>query len=96
MHALLEVKNLSKRYQDNLAVDNISFDLQTNQCLGLLGPNGAGKTTTVEMLEGIKNATHGNISYKGTPIGKQFKREAGIMFQSTALQETPGNERTSI
>jgi ABC-2 type transport system ATP-binding protein len=52
-----------------------------------LGPNGAGKTTTVEILEGIHQATSGEILYKGEPLEKQFRNEAGIMFQSTALQD---------
>ncbi|MEW6648070.1 MAG: ABC transporter ATP-binding protein [Pseudomonadota bacterium] len=87
MSALIEVDNLVKHYQGVRAVDGISFTIPRGACFGLLGPNGAGKTTTVEMLEGIKQPTAGSIRYKGTPLGAQFRREAGIMFQSTALQE---------
>ena len=53
----------------------------------MLGPNGAGKTTTIEILEGINKATSGEILYKGQALGNQFRNEAGIMFQSTALQD---------
>ncbi len=87
MTALIEVDNLVKQYQGVRAVDGISFAIARGTCFGLLGPNGAGKTTTVEMLEGIKEPTAGSIRYKGEPLGAQFRREAGIMFQSTALQE---------
>ena len=87
MTALLEVQHLVKRYKNLTAVNDISFDLRAGQCLGLLGPNGAGKTTTVEMLEGITTPTAGTILYKGQPIDQRFRHEAGIMFQSTALQD---------
>ena len=84
---LLEVKNLVKHYPQVKAVNGVSFCLQPATCFGLLGPNGAGKTTTVEILEGIHSASAGEILYKGEPIGKRFRNEAGIMFQSTALQD---------
>jgi ABC-2 type transport system ATP-binding protein len=84
---MLEVTDLSKHYAGVRAVDGISFTISRGCCFGLLGPNGAGKTTTVEMLEGILTPTSGTIRYKGAPLGKRFRQEAGIMFQHTALQE---------
>jgi ABC-2 type transport system ATP-binding protein len=85
---MIEVEHLSKRYGDSvLAVSDISFQIPRGVCFGLLGPNGAGKTTTVEMLEGIKTPSSGTIRYKGEPMGRRFREEAGIMFQHTALQE---------
>lgn len=84
---LLQVKNLVKHYPAVKAVNGIDLTLQSGICFGLLGPNGAGKTTTVEILEGINQATSGEILYKGIPLGDQFRKEAGIMFQSTALQD---------
>jgi len=84
---LLEVRNLIKHYPQVMAVNGVSFSLQPGVCFGLLGPNGAGKTTTVEILEGIHAPTSGDILYKGQPVGKRFRNEAGIMFQSTALQD---------
>jgi ABC-2 type transport system ATP-binding protein len=84
---LLEVRNLIKHYPQVKAVNGVSFCLQPGTCFGLLGPNGAGKTTTVEILEGIHSATSGEILYKGEAVGKRFRNEAGIMFQSTALQD---------
>ena len=88
---LLQVKNLVKHYSSSKvlvkAVNGIDITLEAGICFGLLGPNGAGKTTTIEILEGINQATSGEILYKGNQLGKQFRNEAGIMFQSTALQD---------
>ncbi|MCW9024203.1 MAG: ABC transporter ATP-binding protein [Gammaproteobacteria bacterium] len=84
---LLEIRNLAKHYPSVKAVDGIDITLNKGICFGLLGPNGAGKTTTVEILEGITEATSGEIFYKGEPLIDQFRKEAGIMFQSTALQD---------
>ena len=84
---LLQIKNLVKHYPSVKAVNGIDITLTSGICFGLLGPNGAGKTTTVEILEGILTATSGEILYKGESLGDQFRKEAGIMFQSTALQD---------
>lgn len=88
---LLRVSNLVKHYNSTKnivkAVNGIDISLQAGICFGLLGPNGAGKTTTIEILEGINQATSGEILYKGQPLAKQFRNEAGIMFQSTSLQD---------
>lgn len=66
----LEVKNLTKKFGDFTAVDNISFSLREGEILGLLGPNGAGKTTTIHMLLNVMDPTSGNISYFGKPLHK--------------------------
>jgi ABC-2 type transport system ATP-binding protein len=84
---LLEVRDLVKHYPKVKAVNGVSFALQAGTCFGLLGPNGAGKTTTVEILEGMHQPTAGEVLYKGQPVGNRFRNEAGIMFQSTALQD---------
>lgn len=67
---ILEVKNLTKKYGDYLAVDNISFSVQKGRVTGFLGPNGAGKTTTIQILCGITLPTSGNISYFGKDFSK--------------------------
>lgn len=85
--ALLQIKNLVKHYPSVKAVNGIDIRLKKGICFGLLGPNGAGKTTTVEILEGIIEASSGEILYKDEPLGDRFRKEAGIMFQSTALQD---------
>ncbi|MGB3917940.1 ABC transporter ATP-binding protein [Thiothrix litoralis] len=85
--AILEVRNLHKQYPGVNAVNGIDFAVPQGICFGLLGPNGAGKTTTIEMMEGIIKPTSGEIFYKGEPQGARFRQEAGIQFQSTALQD---------
>jgi len=87
MAVLLQATNLIKRFGDVAAVNGVSFGLEAGTCFGLLGPNGAGKTTTIEMLEGIADADGGEILYRGKPVGAEFRNDAGIMFQSTALQD---------
>ena len=84
---LVEVHHLVKHYPKVKAVNGVDFNLSAGTCFGLLGPNGAGKTTTVEILEGIQQPTSGEILYKGEPVGHRFRQQAGIMFQSTALQD---------
>ena len=87
MQPVLEVRELVKQYPGVRAVDGVSFSITEGQCLGLLGPNGAGKTTTVEMMEGVTRPTSGEVLYRGKPLGTQFRAEAGIQFQKTALQD---------
>jgi ABC-2 type transport system ATP-binding protein len=87
MSIILQVSNLIKCFAKLTAVDDVSFDIHAGSCFGLLGPNGAGKTTTIELMEGIKTQDSGSILYNGEPLGQQFRNEAGIMFQNTALQE---------
>ena len=84
---ILEVRNLVKRYPAVTAVDGVSFAVPEGICFGLLGPNGAGKTTTIEIMEGILEATSGEVLYRGEPLGRRFREEAGILFQKTALQD---------
>jgi ABC-2 type transport system ATP-binding protein len=87
MGAILEVRNLSKRFNQLLAVDGISFAIPAGICFGLLGPNGAGKTTTIEMIEGITEPGGGEILYRGRPRDRTFAQQAGIQFQQTALMD---------
>jgi ABC-2 type transport system ATP-binding protein len=84
---LLEVHNLVKEYPGLTAVDGLSLSVDEGICFGLLGPNGAGKTTTIEIMEGILGATSGEVRYRGEPLGQRFKEEAGILFQTTSLQD---------
>ncbi|MDM3871059.1 ABC transporter ATP-binding protein [Porticoccus sp. W117] len=87
MQPIIEVRNLIKQFGSFRAVDNISFDIPEGVCFGLLGPNGAGKTTTIEIIEGIKKPTSGDILYQGQTRAEQFKLDIGIQFQSTALMD---------
>lgn len=83
---VLDVKNLTKKFGNFIAVDDISFEIKEGEVLGLLGRNGAGKTTTIQMLLGVMDATHGSIHYFGKPFPK--KREEilkEINFASTYI-----------
>ena len=84
---ILEARGLQKRYPGVDAVRGVSLSIPEGVCFGLLGPNGAGKTTTVEMMEGVTTPSAGNVLYRGAPLGERFREEAGIQFQSTALQD---------
>ncbi|MCG6871246.1 MAG: ABC transporter ATP-binding protein [Gammaproteobacteria bacterium] len=84
---VFQVRGLTKRYGDVVAVAGVDFDVPEGICLGLLGPNGAGKTTTVEMLEGIQQPSTGEILYRGTPLDRRARTRFGIQFQSTVLQD---------
>ncbi|RDU37383.1 ABC transporter ATP-binding protein [Neobacillus piezotolerans] len=64
----LEIRNLTKCYGDNVAVNNISVQLPKGQVLGLLGRNGAGKTTTIKMMLGLVRPDSGEILWEGRPF----------------------------
>lgn len=87
MTSILHAQGLVKYYPGVKAVDNVELTIEQGVCFGLLGPNGAGKTTVIEIMEGIKRPTAGNVFYQGSPIGSRFKKESGIQLQATSLQE---------
>ena len=87
MAPILEARSIVKTYPGVTAVDRVDLAIEAGACFGLLGPNGAGKTTLIEIMEGIKRADAGTALYEGAPVGAKFRREAGIQFQATSLQE---------
>jgi len=87
MVPIIEVKEVVKTFPGVRAVDEVSFVIEHGTCFGLLGPNGAGKTTLIEIIENIKQADSGFTLYKGRPVGNAFRKDAGIQFQVTSLQE---------
>ena len=77
---ILQAKNISKRYGNHLAVDNIHLQFKRGTFNAILGPNGAGKSTTISMLIGLKQPTQGEIIYEpGIKIG--------VVFQTSVLDE---------
>lgn len=64
---MIELKNVSKRYDSLTAVDDVSFTVRQGECFALLGPNGAGKTTIVKMLLDFTRPTSGSLSLSGIP-----------------------------
>lgn len=87
MSPIIEINTLVKTYPGVRAVDGVSLSIEPGVCFGLLGPNGAGKTTLIEIVEGIQQPDSGSVLYKGVPVGGRFRKEAGIQFQVTSLQE---------
>ena len=86
--AVIEARELVKRYDEVVAVDGVSFTVHRGEIFGLLGPNGAGKTTTLEMLEGLTGIDAGTALVLGTDIRHDavaVKRRIGVQLQATAL-----------
>ena len=91
MAPILQAKNLVKKYGDNAAVNDISFQVEEGEVFGLLGPNGAGKTTTISMLTGILKPTAGTAVIGGYDIRTQLaqaKKLNGLVPQELALYPT--------
>ena len=65
---MIEVKNLTKRYGANVALDNVSFSVEEGEILGFLGPNGAGKSTTMNIVTGYLSSTEGTVTVGGYDI----------------------------
>src|SRR2546423_5696748 len=86
--AAITVRDLRKRYGEYEAVRGISFELSRGEVFGLLGPNGAGKTTTVEILEGYRERSGGEISVLGYDPGahsRELRARIGIVLQSGGI-----------
>ena len=85
---MIEIKNVSKKYGNFIAVDNISFNIKKGEIVGLLGPNGAGKSTTMNMITGFIEQTEGEIKVGGYDIlknPKQAKKQIGYMPEGVPL-----------
>jgi len=83
---VVHVQDLRKSYGRFDAVSGISFDIQAGETFALLGPNGAGKTVTIEILEGYRDRTSGEVSVLGVDpqrAGLDWKSRLGIVLQST-------------
>jgi ABC-2 type transport system ATP-binding protein len=89
--AILEVTNLTKKFDSFTAVDDISFTIQEAKITGLLGPNGAGKTTTIYLILGLITPTAGNIRIFGKDLQKHRQEILGKMNFSSAYVSLPSN-----
>jgi ABC-2 type transport system ATP-binding protein len=93
---IITTENLTKKFNDLTAVDNISLSVKKGEVFGFLGPNGAGKTTTIKMLTTLLNPTDGTAEVAGFNIKKQrhdVRQNIGVVFQEPALDfELTGRE----
>ncbi|HBG81610.1 TPA: ABC transporter [candidate division CPR2 bacterium] len=87
MNTVIKVEKLVKEYKGLTAVKGISFEVKKGEIFGLLGENGAGKTTTLEMIEGLRKPTSGEISVLGHNVRNEIseiKERIGVQLQSSA------------
>ena len=87
---IIQTRNLTKKFKELVAVDNISLEIEEGECFGLLGPNGAGKTSLVRMIIAVSPVTSGDIQVLGMDL-KKYPREVkamlGVVPQTDNLDE---------
>ncbi|MGB2798971.1 MAG: ABC transporter ATP-binding protein [Dehalococcoidia bacterium] len=77
--AIIKTKDLTKRFKDVLAVDDVSLEIEEGECFGLLGPNGAGKTTLIRMITAVSPPTNGEIWVQGKDLERSAREAKAIM-----------------
>ena len=85
---MIEIKNLTKKFGDIVALDNVSFEVESGEIVGFLGPNGAGKTTTMNILTGYLSSTSGSATIDGLDILEhptEAKRAIGFLPEQPPL-----------
>lgn len=88
---IVRVNNITKRFNDKLALDNISFSVKEGEIFGLIGPNGAGKSTLINIITNLMLPNSGNIQINGLDMSKDYikaKSIIGLVPQELALIET--------
>ncbi|TCK86748.1 ABC-2 type transport system ATP-binding protein [Natranaerovirga hydrolytica] len=89
--AIIEVNHITKRFDNKVVLDNISFDINKGDIYGLIGPNGAGKSTLINIITGILVSQSGDIVVDGYSVKKhplEVKKRIGLVPQEIALMET--------
>src|SRR5512146_410831 len=84
----ITIENVSKRFDEIVAVDNLSLEVQKGEMFALVGPDGAGKTTTIRMLCGITPPTSGELTVLGFDVKKQIaevRKRIGYLSQKFSL-----------
>lgn len=84
---MIELKNVTKKYGNFKAVDNISFKIEKGEVVGFLGQNGAGKTTTMKIITGLIEPTNGEIFIEGEKISRKSRKCIGYMPENTPLYQ---------
>jgi len=84
----LEIKQISHRFGDTVALENVSFKLANNGITALLGSNGAGKTTIINCALGLLRPSNGSVKVLGHKAGtRAAKQKVGLMLQDTSLPD---------
>ena len=86
---MIEIKNLTKKFGDFTAVDDLSLTIDTGEFFGLLGPNGAGKTTTISMISTVLLPNSGKVLVNGEPLTRKassIKRKISVITQEYSLR----------
>lgn len=83
----LKITNVSKRFDEKIAVDNLSMTVTDGQVMGLIGQNGAGKTTTFRMILNFIHADQGTINWNNVPIDMSTKRRIGFLPEERGLYQ---------
>ena len=87
MDLILKTTDLCKNFKGQMAVNNVSLNIQRNSVYGLLGPNGAGKSTTLKMITGILRPTFGSIEFDGHPWQRSDLTQIGALIEMPPLYE---------
>lgn len=85
METLLRTENLTKKFKNQVAIQNISMNVPENSVYGLLGPNGAGKSTTLKMIAGILKPTKGSIIFNKHPWKRSDLSNIGALIETPPL-----------
>ena len=97
---IFETTNLSKRFGDVTAVNNVNLTVRRGQVFGFLGPNGAGKTTTIGMLLGLIHPTNGRIELFGQPVSpsqtRPLQKVGALIGRPTLLPYLSGRENLRL
>jgi len=81
LNQILEINNLTKKYYNKTALDDVSFSLERGKIYGLMGPNGSGKTTLMKVIIGLHKQTSGNVLVNGVPLS--YKTKASVSYMPT-------------
>ena len=86
---MIDVHELTKRYGDRVAVDNLSFTVGPGQVTGFLGPNGAGKSTTMRLMVGLDRPASGTVTIAGRPYADHAAplRQAGALLEAKSFHK---------
>lgn len=87
MDMILKTTDLCKKFKGQMAVNNVSLNIERNSVYGLLGPNGAGKSTTLKMITGILRPTSGSIEFDGHPWQRGDLTQIGGLIETPPLYE---------